>query len=373
MEGNAPAPVLYMALELSNRSWRLAFGDGAKHRQVSVPAADLAALAGAVTKAKERFKMPASVRVVSCYEAGRDGFWLHRHLVSIGIENQVVDAASIEVSRRLRHVKTDRLDGERLLAKLIRHHAGERGGWSVVRVPSIEEEDARHLHRELERLKRERLAHRVRIQSLLVTQGVRLTIKRALGLRLGSLTLWDGKHLPVELKAELERERERLVLVERQIEQLEATRRERLQNPRCEAERRVVHLMRLGAIGPTSAWLLVKEFFGWRAFRNRREVAALAGLVGTPYNSGESERDQGISKAGNRRVRAMIVEIAWLWLRFQPKSALTQWYQARFARGGLRMRRIGIVALARKLLIALWRYLEDGVLPQGARLIASEI
>jgi len=139
--------VLYMALELSSRSWRLAFGDGAKCRQVSVPAADLAALAGAVAKAKERFKMPVSARVVSCYEAGRDGFWLHRHLVSIGIANQVVDAASIEVSRRLRHVKTDRLDGDRLLAKLIRHHAGERGGWSVVRVPSVEEEDARHLHR----------------------------------------------------------------------------------------------------------------------------------------------------------------------------------------------------------------------------------
>jgi len=372
-EGSAAAPVLYMALELSNKTWRLAFGDGAKRRQMSVPAADLAALGCAVAKAKERFKMPASARVVSCYEAGRDGFWLHRHLVSIGIENQVVDAASIEVSRRLRHVKTDRLDGDRLLAKLIRHHAGERGGWSVVRVPSPEEEDARHLHRELERLKRERLAHRVRMQSLLVTQGVRLTIKRALGLRLGGLTLWDGRHLPGELKAELEREAERLVLVERQIEQLEATRRERLQNPRSQAERRVVHLMRLGAIGPTSAWLLVKEFFGWRNFRNRREVAALAGLVGTPYNSGDSERDQGISKAGNRRVRAMIVEIAWLWLRFQPKSALSQWYQARFARGGLRMRRIGIVALARKLLIALWRYLEDGVMPRGARLIASEL
>src|SRR3989304_2786107 len=165
-EDNAPAPVLFMALELSNRSWRLAFGDGAKRRQVSVPAADLAGLASAVAKAKERFKMPASARVVSCYEAGRDGFWLHRHLVSIGIENQVVDAASIEVSRRLRHVKTDRLDGDRLLAKLIRHHAGERGGWSVVRVPSIEEEDARHLHRELERLKRERLAPRGPIHSL---------------------------------------------------------------------------------------------------------------------------------------------------------------------------------------------------------------
>ena len=191
--------------------------------------------------------------MVSCYEAGRDGFWLHRHLVSVGIENQVVDAASIEVSRRLRHVKTDRLDGDRLLAKLVRHHAGKRGGWSVVRVPGFEEEDARHLHRELERLKRERLAHRVRMQSLLVTQGVRLTIKGAARLRLDTLTLWDGRALPLEIKTELERERERLALVERQIEQLEATRRERLQNPRSEAERSVVHLMRLGAIGPTSA------------------------------------------------------------------------------------------------------------------------
>lgn len=371
MEGNAAAPVLYMALELSKRIWRLALSDGAKRRQVSVPAADLAKLTCAVVKAKERFGMPASARVVSCYEAGRDGFWLHRHLRSVGIENEVVDAASIEVSRRLRHVKTDRLDGDRLLAKLIRRHAGERDGWSVVHVPSIEEEDARHLHRELERLKRERLAHRLRIQSLLVTQGIRLSAKCAL--RLDRLTLWDGRLLPVELKAELEREQERLGLVERQIEQLEAVRRERLNSPRSAAEHRVAHLMRLGAIGPTSAWLLVMEFFAWRDFRNRRELAALAGLVGTPYNSGESERDQGISKAGNRRVRAMIVEIAWLWLRFQPGSALSQWYRARFAGGGLRMRRIGIVALARRLLIALWRYLEEGVIPQGARLIASQI
>jgi transposase len=307
-----------------------------------------------VAKAKERFKLPASARVVSCYEAGRDGFWLHRHLRSVGVENQVVDAASIEVSRRLRHVKTDRLDGERLLVKLIRHHAGERGGWSVVRVPSIEEEDARHLHRELERLKRERLAHRMRIQSLLVTQRVRVTTKSALRLRFGDLTLWDASPLPAELKAELEREVQRLALVERQIAALEAERRERLREPKTEAERSIVQLMRLGAIGPTSAWLLVMEFFGWRAFRNRREIAALASLVGTPYSSGDSERDQGISKAGNRRVRAMIVEIAWLWLRFQPKSALSQWYQRRFAGGGLRMRRIGIVALARRLLIALW-------------------
>lgn len=372
-EVNAPAPVLYMALELSNKTWRLALSDGVKRRQVVVPAAELMKFSEAVLKAKERFGMPASARVVSCYEAGRDGFWLHRHLRSIGIENEVVDAASIEVSRRLRHVKTDRLDGERLLVKLIRYHTGERGGWSVVRVPSPEEEDARHLHRELGRLKRERLAHRLRIQSLLVTQGVRLTVKTAIRLRLGGLALWDGHSLPVELKAQLEREAERLALVERQIGALEATRRERLQSPRTDAERRIVHLMRLGAIGPGSAWLLVMEFFAWRGFRNRRELAALAGLAGTPYNSGDSERDQGISKAGNRRVRAMIVEIAWLWLRFQPKSSLSQWYQTRFAGGGARMRRIGIVALARKLLIALWRYLEDGVMPQGARLIPATL
>ncbi|MGH6630986.1 MAG: transposase, partial [Burkholderiales bacterium] len=245
--------------------------------------------------------------------------------------------------------------------------------WSLVRAPSIEEEDARRLHRELERLKRERLAHRVRMQSLLVVQGVRLRIKGAARLRLETLTLWDGRPLPVELKAELEREVMRLALVERQIVALETERRERLREPKTAAERSIVQLMRLGAIGPTSAWLLVMEFFGWRRFRNRREVAALAGLVSTPYNSGDSERDQGISKAGNRRVRAMMVEIAWIWLRFQPKSALSQWYQRRFAGGGLRMRRIGIVALARRLLIALWRYLEDGVIPQDARLIASEI
>ena len=329
VEGSASAPVLYMALELSNKTWRLALSDGAKCRQVSVPAADLARLAEAVAKAKERFKLPASAGVVSCYEAGRDGFWLHRHLRSVGIENEVIDAASIEVNRRLRHVKTDRLDGERLLAKLISHHMGERGGWSVVRAPSIEEEDARRLHRELERLKRERLAHRVRMQSLLVIQGIRLKIKRTL--RFGELTLWDGRPLPVELKAELEREAQRLALVGRQIASLETERRERLREPKTEAERSIVQLMRLGAIGPTSAWLLVMEFFGWRRFCNRREVAALAGLVGSPYNSGESERDQGISKAGNRRVRAMIVEIAWLWLRFQPKSALSQWYHRRFA------------------------------------------
>ena len=373
VEGNANAAVLYMALELSNTTWKVVFGDGARRRQVAVPAGELMKLQQAVAEAKERFGLGGSTRVVSCYEAGRDGFWLHRHLRSVGVENEVVDSSSIEVSRRLRRAKTDRLDADRLLAKLMRHHAGEREGWSVLRVPSIEDEDARRLHRELARLKRERLSHRCRIQSLLVIHGVRAKVNGTIGTRLEALTLWDGSALPPELKRELEREAQRLVIVEGQIAQLEATRRERLREPRTPSEQRVVRLMRLGAIGPTSAWLLVMEFFGWRGFRNRREVAAAAGLVGTPYNSGEVAHDQGISKAGNRWVRAMMVEIAWLWLRFQPQSDLAKWYQARFAGGGLRMRRVGIVALARRLLIALWRYLEDGVIPEGARMIQSEL
>ena len=173
---------------------------GTRISEYTVTAGDGHGLLAVIERARSRFGLAQAV-VRSCYEAGRDGFWLHRHLRSIGIDNEVVDAASIEVSRRLRHVKTDRLDGERLLAKLIRHHAGERGGWSVVRVPSIEEEDARHLHRELERLKRERLAHRVRMQSLLVTQGVRMTIKGSARLRLETLALWDGRALPTELRA----------------------------------------------------------------------------------------------------------------------------------------------------------------------------
>jgi len=370
-EHNAVEPMLYMALELSATTWKLTFGDGAKHRQGSVPAGDMGKLREALAQVKQRFGLPAATRVVSCYEAGRDGFWLHRQLRNMGIDNDVVDSSSIEVNRRKRRAKTDRIDGEHLLTKLMRYHAGERGGWSVVRVPSVAEEDARRLHRELERLKHERGSHQCRLQALLVTQGIRAKVDAGFGRRLEALKLWDGSALPAGLKGELVREHERLKLLEDQIKALEAQRRERLRAPSRPAERQVVQLMRLGAIGPASAWLFVMEFFGWRVLRNRREVAALAGLAGTPYNSGEAEQDQGISKAGNRRVRAMAVEIAWLWLRYQPHSALAQWYQRRFAGGGKRMRRVGIVALARRILVALWRYLEHGVLPDGARLIAS--
>lgn len=361
---------LYMAMELSERSWKLALSDGERRRQVTVAAGELGAVFEAMSRAKARFGLAEDAPVVSCYEAGRDGFWLHRRLTEAGVDNAVIDASSIEVSRRGRRAKTDRLDAAGLLERLMRWVRGERGVWSVVRVPSEEEEDARRLHRERERLKKERSAHRSRIRSLLVTQGVRLKRGRRFDEQLAEVLAREGV-LGRDLRAELGRERERLRLVEGQLRAVEAEQRERVRARCGRAEGQVAQLVELVALDVPSAWVFVMEFFGWREFRNRRELAALAGLTGTPYASGDSEREQGISKAGNRRVRAMLIQIAWLWLRYQPESALTQWYQQRFAHGGKRMRRIGIVALARRVLIALWRYLEHGEVPEGAVLGAA--
>jgi transposase len=363
---NATEQTLYMAMELSNKTWRLVFGDGAKRRHVTVEAGNLVRLSAEVSKARARFCLRPDVRMVSCYEAGRDGFWLHRYLESVGITNRVVDAGSIQTPRRSRRVKTDRIDGDKLLTMLIRTYQGERGVWSVVHVPSPADEDARRLHRERERLLRERTAHRNRLQGLLVTQGIRLAPGRDFLACLAQVRLWNGRRLPPALKSELEREYARVQLVEHQLRLLAATQREALKQANTKRLRQVAQLMTLGAIGQTSAWVFVMEFFGWRDFRNRRELAALAGLTGTPYASGESHREQGISKAGNRRVRTLLIEIAWLWLRYQPQSRLSLWYQARWAHGNKRMRRVGIVALARRLLIALWRYLQDGLVPEGA-------
>jgi transposase len=239
--------------------------------------------------------------------------------------------------------------------------------WSVVRVPSVEEEDRRHLHRELLTMKRDRTRLANRIQGLLANQGLRVNWRRPLPRQLDALRSWDGAPLAQGLRARLDQEQERLELLNRQIEALEATRRERIRAGSAEpVVGKVSQLLTLQGVGSNSAWLYVMEFFGWRQFRNRREVGALAGLTPTPYQSGESHREQGIAKAGNRHVRAMAIEIAWGWLRFQPESALARWYEARFGHGSSRLRRIGIVALARKLLIALWRFLETGVVPEGA-------
>ena len=371
---SAAAAVLYMALELSKSKWKVGFSDGRRQRVVNVPGGDVQALAEAIERAKAKFCLSAAVRVVSCYEAGRDGFWLHRWLLGCGIENLVVDPASIEVSRQARRVKTDGVDVEMLLAKLRLHHQGERV-WNVVRVPEPQAEAARCLHRELERLKRERGAHVSRLKGLLFAQGLRLERISTQGWasQVASFQGIDGQALAADLQGQLLREGARLALVEAQIRALESERERRVREAgQSEGPLGMVRQLRLlKGIGPVAAWVFVMEFFGWRRFRNGKQVGALAGLTGTPYASGQLSREQGISKQGNRRVRALAVEISWLWLRYQPNSALTRWFHERFGAGGKRHRRVGIVALARKLLVALWRYLDTGQLPTGAVLKAA--
>jgi transposase len=334
-------------------------------------ARDLAGLVKEIHMAKERFGLPESAPVLSCYEAGRDGFWLHRYLQTQGVANLVVDSASIEVNRRKRRAKTDRMDVGKLLTMLMRYHQGEKKVWSIVHVPSPEDEDQRQLHRDLMALKAEQTHHINRLKGLLASQGVALPFQKGFLSRLETVRLWDGSPLPSALHARMKREYERYRLVKQQINQLELERVEAVRTSTTPAVEQVRQLLRLKGIGMNSAWVYVMEFFSWRGFHNRREVGCLAGLTPTPYQSGESNREQGISKAGNRRIRAMAIEIAWCWLRFQPDSQLSHWYQERFAKGGSRARRIGIVALARRLLVDLWQYLEKGALPDGACLKSS--
>ena len=358
------ASELYMAFELSDKDWKLALGDGVRSpSRYAVAAGGTAALVECIAKAKARCGLVPEARVHSCYEAGRDGFWLHRWLIAQGIDNVVVDSASIEVNRRARRAKTDRLDADKLLSMLIRYHADEPRVWSVVRVPTLEEEDARRAHRELGRLGHERTAHINRIRALLVLSNLRV---KYVGGRLWQ-RWWAGHALELapRVRAEIERESERLLLVKKQMDTIEAEQRQAVA---VGSEPQVVRLAQLRGIGISSGWVLAKELFGWRRFRNRREVAGCLGLTPSPYASGGSETEQGISKAGNRRVRTLLVELAWSWLRYQPQSELSRWFNRRFAGGGKRLRRIGIVALARRLAIALWRYLEDGLIPQGAQL-----
>lgn len=368
-ESTGKSEVLYLSFELGCKEWKLAFtvARGQKPRIRTIPAGDRAAVQEEIALARQRFALAEDVRVVSCYEAGRDGFWIHRFLTVIGVENVVVDSSSIEVNRRARQAKTDGLDVQRLLSLLLRYHDGESRVWSVVRVPSVEQEDGRQLSRDWEVLKKERTLHRNRIQALLASQGVRLELKAGLAERVESLRLWDGSPLPSELQLRLKREWERLELVETQIRELKTQREEKIAAGGSVAMRLIQQLMLLRAIGTTSAWVFVQEFFGWRQFRNRREIGALAGLSPMPYRSGESlNHEQGISKSGNVRLRTMAIEIAWAWLRYQPQSQLSLWFQERYGPGTRRSRRVGIVAVARKLLVALWRYLETGVLPEGA-------
>ncbi len=363
--------VLYMALELSKSTWKVGFEYQGKRRIKNVMGGEVSELRQALDEAMQKLGVPAGALVRCCYEAGRDGFWLHRLLEGWGVENVVVDPASIEVSRQARRTKTDRVDLLSLLSKLRQYHAGEFGVWKVAKVPSEQDEEGRLLHRELERLKKERGGHVLRIKALLFAQGVR--VEQVGGKKwaecLMGLRRYDGRALPADLMAQVRRESERLAMVQAQINAIEKEqeRRVREAGEGGGVMAMVQALRRLKGIGSVAAWVFVMEFFGWRQFKNGKEVGALAGLTGTPYASGQMQREQGISKAGNRRVRALAVEIAWLWLRYQPDSALSRWYAERFAGTSKRHKRVGIVAVARKLLVALWRYLHTGELPAGAR------
>jgi len=363
-----PQPTLFLAFELGQNTWKLGFtiGMAQQPRERTIPAGALETLQQEIARAKQRFGLPEAARVVSCYEAGRDGFWLHRALVTHGVQNHVIDSASIEVNRRQRRAKTDRLDVRKLLMMLLRHSAGEKKVWSVVRVPSVEEEDRRQLHRELTTAKQDRTRVINRIKGLLAGHGVQLALEGDVDAQLDQVHQWDGSPLPSALLSRLKRAWQQVGFLTTQIQTLEAERRALWRRREDPVIDQVRQLFTLRGIGVNSAWLYVMEFFAWRDFQTPKQVGALAGLTPTPYQSGQSRRELGIAKAGNRHIRAMAIEIAWAWRRFQPASALSQWYERRFGAGSARLRKLGIVALARKLLIALWRFLKTGVLPEGA-------
>jgi transposase len=368
------APVLYLAFELGWTTWKLAFtiGAGQPPRIRSIPARNIVTLMLEIKKAKQRFGLPDDAAVISGYEAGRDGFWLHRFLVHEGVKNLVVDSASIEVKRRQRRAQSDRLDAIKLVSMLIRWHQGEKRVWAVVHVPTPDDEDRRQFHRELIRLKAQRTKHDNRIKGLWAGLGLSVVIDARLPERLGRLRQWDGQEVPPGLRRCLGREFERRQWVGQQIRELEAQRREPIRqgsDPQIDQVRR---LLRLRAIGPNTAWLLVHEVFSWRQIRNRRELGSLAGLTPSPYESGQSRREQGVSQAGNRRVRGMRIERAWLWLRYQPSSQLSQGFRPRLGQGNSRTRKVGIVALARKLLVALGKSLQTGDIPAGAAVKVPE-
>jgi transposase len=360
---------LFLSLELSKSTWRLtcSIGPGVAPRERRITAGSAAALVAELAHAKRRFGLPEDAPVRSCYEAGRDGFWVHRWLTQLGVENVIVDSSSIEVPRRARRAKTDRIDGRKLLAMLLRVAGGERGVWKVVHVPSEAAEDQRHLARTLRAVKSDRTRAVNRLRSVLATQGVTIA-GSLLRFDVAQVRRWDGQPLSPGLHRRVARECESLAMLTQQLRALDAQQRAAVRRAPDLAAEQARRLRQLNGIGWNAAWLYASEIFSWRAIRNGRELGALAGLVAAPYQSGATHTSPGITKAGHRQWRAMAVELAWGWLRYQPTSALTRWYLERFDAAGPRARRIGIVALARKLLIALWRYVEHGLVPEGAHL-----
>ena len=370
--------VVFVAMELSKASWLLAAqaspsGKASSHRLDGGDTDGLISLLRRL-QARERRADGREVQIILGYEAGYDGFWLQRRLSAEGVACWVMDPGSLQVDRRARRAKTDRLDAAMLLRALMAWCRGDRAACRMVQVPSTECEDARRTHRERQRLIAERVQHVNRIKGLLATQGVYefRPLRRDRWARLQEVRTGDGRALPQRMRQEIEREFARLELVLEQIEAVEAERDAAVTAPAVgDADApKVALLSKLGGIGTELATVLVREGLH-RPFANRREVAAYAGLTPSPYASGERHRDQGISKAGNPLLRKAMVELAWLWLRYQPGSALAQWFTERVGAVRGRMRKIAAVALARKLLVALWKYVTTGLVPEGARLKAA--
>lgn len=368
-ECSAVTVMLFMALELGSTTWKLAFAvtRTMSIRVRTIRAGNLAGLWQEIAMAKNKLALPADAPVRSCYEAGRDGFWLHRALTAQGITNVVVDPSSIAVDRRLRRAKTDRVDARALVTQLMNAVAGDRRGWREVRVPSPAAEHDRQLQREWETVQGDSKRIRNRIRGLLATQGVQVPLTAHFLTRLRQVRLWNGSELAAPLAARLEREWVALREVTARQYTLERAQRARVRTATDLVATHTRRLMQLRGMGITGALTLTTELYGWRAFRNGREVGAIVGLSPTPYRSDQTVAELGISRSGNRRVRALSIELAWAWLRYQPESALSQWFHRRFGQHA-RARRIGIVALARKLVVAWWRYADQGVLPTGATL-----
>jgi transposase len=361
------------AIELSKQSWVIGFITplSAKIARRILSGGDWKGLLELIEEVRARVsrEMGRAVDVISCYEAGYDGFWLHRLLEAHSIRNYVIDPASLQVDRRMRRVKTDRIDTERLLRSLTAYLRSEPKVWSVVRVPSIAEEDARRLHRERDRLVSERVQHVNRIKGLCALHGIYdyQPLRPQAMARLEQLRTAQGLSLPPRLTSEIKRELQRLELVVEMIATLEAERDAIVEDEASTHvnAKKIQNLHKLRAIGPEFAAVLVGEVFH-RDFNNRRQLASYVGYAPSPFQSGNVAHDQGISKAGNRKGRTTGIELAWLWLRYQPDSDLSVWFRARVGALKGRVRRIAIVALARKLLVALWRYLETGLVPRGA-------
>jgi transposase len=366
-ESSATDATLYLACELGSTNWVLAFtiAPAQRPRLRRITAGDLAGLTREIATAKRRFGLPGDAPVRSCYEAGRDGFWLHRWFEGAGIANLVVDSSSIEVNRRARRAKTDCLDASKLLGLLLRWASGERRVWSVVHVPTPEAEAQRQLPREIAIVLTDRTRVRNRLKALLTTQGIRLALTRHFLQDLAAVRTGDGRPLEAPWRARLTREWAQLQMIESRMRTLTAERAAHI----AESQDRVAQVARrlctVRGVAEVSAAVFSAELFATREFQNGRQLSALIGLVPVPYRSDQRVQDQGISKAGRAEVRRLALQLAWGWLRWQPTSALTRWFRARFEAAGGRSRRVGIVALARKLVIALWRYVTQGVIPEG--------